>query len=675
MGRSSTASAGRHHTPSLTASSGRHRSPSSTARTGRRRGLPFTARAPRRRVPSLLVAAGALLAGCLLGAAPPAVAAPAAPAATVVPLQVTGPAEDRFNLVVLGDGYTAAELPAFRADVDRHLNVLWSVEPFASYRSYVNVWAVEAASAESGVDCDPRLDSPRRDTVLGMGFWGLCRADAPQRALQVDPRAADALAALVPGATAANRQVLALANSATYGGTGGTYATASGSNALSPLITPHELGHTLGGLQDEYDYYQRAVPGGTHQGGEPRSAHHTVLTEREMREQRAKWWRWLGEESESGGVIGRYEGGLYATKGVWRPSRHSGMKTLGYAFDQVSREVLVQKIAGKVDLVQGHAPNAAPVGADRTLWVDTLHPRRDELTVVWRVDGRPLRGTGNARTLDLRALDLAEGAHTVSARVTDPTPFVRDPAIRNSAALTRTVSWTVDTTTAVRTPHEQVPAAFTTHTDTAAPVGADAIVYADTTHPSDRTPAVRWSLDGRPVANPGNDRDLDLGALRLRPGTHRLTARIAGTDAVLGWTVDATPATARYELSEPLRRTTRPGRPAEYVYDRPFTMRLTARDDRDGHVVSQFRVNGDGWQTYYGWPTGADAPYLFTPGGTDVDGLVYGKLGRVRVVPWDDATPDYGTHTIEYRTLDAAGNTSKAGRFLVTLVPPGGGTT
>ena len=35
-----------------------------------------------------------------------------APAVTVVPIQVTGPAGSRFNLVVMGDGYTAAELPS-----------------------------------------------------------------------------------------------------------------------------------------------------------------------------------------------------------------------------------------------------------------------------------------------------------------------------------------------------------------------------------------------------------------------------------------------------------------------------------------------------------------------------------------------------------------------------------
>ncbi|MGW6389200.1 M64 family metallopeptidase [Streptomyces sp. NPDC055103] len=611
-----------------------------------------------------------LLAVGLVGAGPAAAETPTiAGGPVVVPVQTTGPADRRFNLVFMGDGYTAAEMPSFRADLERHLNTLWSIEPFASYRSYVNVWAIEAPSAESGVDCDPGLDAPLRDTALDMGFWGGCNPGSVQRLLTVDSAKAGALADLVPGTSRANRQIVALAHSSTYGGAGGSYATASGGNALSSLITPHEIGHSLGGLQDEYDYYGRGVPGGTYSGPEPSSAHHTLLTEDQMRERRAKWWRWLGEESESGGIIGRHEGGLYSTKGVWRPSRHSLMKTLGYAFDQVEREVMVRAISAKVDLVQEHTPNTTPIGADRTVWVDTLHPVGGELALTWRLDGRALT-TRDARTIDLRELDLSPGTHTLTATVTDPTPFVRDPAVRSSAALTRTVGWTVDTS--LTTPRTPVEPAFTGHTSTGDPVGARSVVHADTTHPTDRTPAVHWRLDGRTVDPTGrNDRDLDLGSLDVTPGTHKLTARIPGTDEELSWTVDARAATSSYELSTPLRTVRRPGLPVEYVYDGPFTMRLAARDDQGGAVVSQFRVDGDGWYTYYGWPTDADAPFRFSPSGTVIDDLVYGKLGRSRAVPWDDATPDYGTHTVEYRTIDAAGNVSGARSFRVTLVEPG----
>ncbi|MEV0090877.1 M64 family metallopeptidase [Streptomyces sp. NPDC050738] len=624
----------------------------------------------------VLAAAGALLAACVLGTTPSLAAsdtgaAPVTADATVLPVQTTGPADKRFNIVVLGDGYTAAELPAFRADVEKHMNVLWSTEPFASYRSYINVWAVQTPSPESGVDCDPGLDAPRRDTVLDMGFWGGCNAGSVQRLLTMNSAKATALADLVPGTVGSNRQIVALANSTTYGGAGGTYATASGGNALSSLITPHEIGHSLGGLQDEYDYYARGVAGGTYEGGEPDSAHHTLLTEQQMKDQRAKWWRWLGDKSDSGGTIGRFEGGMYDTKGVWRPSRHSMMKTLGYAFDQVEREVMTQAISAKVDLIQDRTPGTAPIGADRSVWVDTMHPVGGALDVTWQLDGHAVRSAAGARGIDLRALHLRSGTHRLSATVTDPTPFVRDPAIRASGALTRTAAWTVDTS--IRTQQAPAAAAFTDHTATTAPVGSSSVVYADTTHPATgRAPSVRWSLDGRQVHTRGNDRDLDLSALKLRPGTHTLRAGIAGSSDALTWTVDATVAEAAYALSEPLRTVRRHGKPTEYVYDGGFTMKLTATDDQQGYVVAQFRVDGDGWYTYYGWPTDASAPYRFTPGGTNIDNLVYGKLGRTRAVPWDDATPDYGTHTVEYRTVDPAGNVGPAKKFLVTLVKPKG---
>ncbi|MEU8380284.1 M64 family metallopeptidase, partial [Streptosporangium sp. NPDC048865] len=290
--------------------------------------------------------------------------------ATVVPLQVTGAPDRRFNLIVMGDGYTEDEQSAFAADTDRQLNVMWSIEPYKSYRNYFNVYRVDIVSGESGIGCDPDLAAGRKNTPLSMAFWGGCNPASVQRLITMSNSAANTYANLVTGTSGANRQILALANSGTYGGAGGAYATSSGHNSMSALIAPHEIGHSLGGLQDEYTYYTRGVEGGAYTGGEPGSVHHTLLTEQEMRDQRKKWWRWLGEPSEAGGVIGRHEGGLYFGKGVWRPSEHSIMRTLGYYYDQVSREVMTQKISAKVGLIQDGTPAASPVGADRVLWVD-----------------------------------------------------------------------------------------------------------------------------------------------------------------------------------------------------------------------------------------------------------------------------------------------------------------
>ena len=65
-----------------------------------------------------------------------------------------------------------------------------------------------------------------------MGFWGGCNPNSVQRLLTVSSTAATQYADLVAGTTAANRQILAIGNSDTCGA-GGTYATASGGNALS----------------------------------------------------------------------------------------------------------------------------------------------------------------------------------------------------------------------------------------------------------------------------------------------------------------------------------------------------------------------------------------------------------------------------------------------------------
>ncbi|MEU5881039.1 M64 family metallopeptidase [Spirillospora sp. NPDC047279] len=571
--------------------------------------------------------------------------------ATVVPIQVTGDPGKRFNLVIMGDGYTTADMPEFRAHVDKHLSDLWTIEPFKSYRSYVNVYAVEIESGESGVSCDPSLDSPRRTTPLAMAFWGGCTAQGPQRLLTMSSAAARRYADMVGGTSTANRQILALANSDTYGGAGGTYATASGGNALSALITPHELGHSLGGLDDEYDYYQRGVPGGTYEGPEPASVHHTLLTEQQMRDQKAKWWRWLGERSESGGTIGRYEGGLYSTKGVWRPSRHSMMKTLGYYFDQVARERMTQRISAKVNLVQAHTPSDARIGADRVVWLETMHPTGQDLSVSWTIDGRTVRGGDGLRNLDLRKLRLKPGVHTLTATVTDRTGFVRAPEIRSSAALTQTRTWTVDTGIETPPPGTPEPVDFTSSTPTTDPVGATDVVYAETTHPLRHAPQITWYVDGRRVR--GGDRSIDLERLRLSAGTHRLTAELGSRSRT--WTVDAERPTVTYELSKAAGTVReRPGKPAEYVFDGPFTMRLTGADDRPGAVVTEFRVDGDGWFNYFGWPTDSTAPFLFTANGTVIDHLTYGRLGT-------------GRHTIEYRAIDPAGNIGRAGEFTVTL--------
>lgn len=81
-----------------------------------------------------------------------------------------------------------------------------------------------------------------------------------------------------------------LANTTKYGGAGGEVATSSGGNAQSNQIVAHELGHSIGGLADEYDY-------GTGDPREPGEPNASTYTAAQMRERSAKWYAWLGKRT------------------------------------------------------------------------------------------------------------------------------------------------------------------------------------------------------------------------------------------------------------------------------------------------------------------------------------------------------------------------------------------
>jgi hypothetical protein len=602
----------------------------------------------------------------------PALRAQETGSATVVPISVNGDPAARFSLVVMSDGYTAAEMPKYRAHLDKHLNVLWSIEPFRSYRNYINVYSIEIASDQSGIRCDPEVaGSEKRVTPLGANFQGGC-GNPNARGILVNQNAAREYA---KRATPAFDQILVIANTDTYGGIGGGVATTSGGNSLGVLITPHELGHSLGRLQDEYTYRERGVPGGPYKGAEPPSVHHTLLTEEQMREGQKKWFRWLGDESESGGRIGRFEGGQYTTAGIWRPSKHSMMISIGYYFDQVSRERMVQRISEQVNLIAASrsVDHPVPVG-DGVIWIETAHPNFHELEITWQVDGRTVETGRNVQYLRTGELELPAGEHRVSVTVVDPTPFVRDPEIR-SKVLTATRTWTV--VKAVGTPLP-VTTAFSGATPSTRPVAGDEVIYVETANPPNRVLNVVWQVNGKPVARPAAARTLPLADLQLPPGTHTVTASLSDPASpgvvgpTLSWVVDHTSPTVSVVLSKAAETRTEADGTPHYVFDEEFTMKLEPSDDQKGYVVGEFRVNGDGWHHYYGWPDAPEGtPYKFTPRGTTIKELVYGSLSSegLSPQPWEARKPGYGTHRIEYRAIDAAGNVGQARAFMVTVRP------
>ena len=253
-------------------------------------------------------------------------------AAEVTKIHGDRDSSDAFDLVFVGDGYTTDDLATYAGNVQSKWAELSAVEPFASYKQYFNVWQINVISTESGVDHDP-AKGLLKDTALDMGFWCQGRDANTERLLCVNETKAKEYAALAPQAD----QVIALGNTTKYGGAGGSVATASGSNAQAGQIAIHELGHSIGGLADEYDY-----PYADYTGTEPTEIN---VTKDPIG---AKWGDYLGRPSPDGGVIAPVEGARYYKTGLYRPTPNSIMRTLGKEFNSIGRDAMIKAFKAKV---------------------------------------------------------------------------------------------------------------------------------------------------------------------------------------------------------------------------------------------------------------------------------------------------------------------------------------
>ena len=65
-----------------------------------------------------------------------------------------GPNGARYNIVIVGDGYRAADAAKYHADVQSFVDTLRATAPFADLWCGVNIHRVDVVSTDSGAD-DP----------------------------------------------------------------------------------------------------------------------------------------------------------------------------------------------------------------------------------------------------------------------------------------------------------------------------------------------------------------------------------------------------------------------------------------------------------------------------------------------------------------------------------------
>ena len=167
-----------------------------------------------------------------------------APAGRVFTVFENGPAATKVDLLIIGEGYTEAELPKFRADLQRLSNKLFATEPFKSRKRDFNVRALHLPAAKSGVH-QPRTRDDRRSAIsTSYNIF-----DSERYVLTMDNRALRDAASSVP-----YEFLEILVNEAYYGG-GGIFndqATTSVDSAFSEYVFVHEFGHHFAALADEY---------------------------------------------------------------------------------------------------------------------------------------------------------------------------------------------------------------------------------------------------------------------------------------------------------------------------------------------------------------------------------------------------------------------------------------
>lgn len=156
----------------------------------------------------------------------------------------SGPASAKVDLLILGEGYSAAEIPKFHADAQRLVEALFAMEPFKSRKKDFNVWAIDLPSSESGVN-RPRTNGFRRTPI--QAEFNIF--DSDRYVLTYENKALRDVASAAP-----YEFIEILVNEKKYGG-GGIFndqATATVDSAFSNYVFIHEFGHHFAALADEY---------------------------------------------------------------------------------------------------------------------------------------------------------------------------------------------------------------------------------------------------------------------------------------------------------------------------------------------------------------------------------------------------------------------------------------
>jgi hypothetical protein len=272
----------------------------------------------------------------------------------------SAPRNRAFNVVLLGDGFTAAEQPVFETVAKSMMTALLSTPPYGHLKPVINVFRVNVSSTDSGAD-DPASaggTGATARTYFDASFGG----NNIRFLLQCNETTVLTVAAeQVPEFSVA----ILVVNSTIWGGYGKTsvgsvsmYTLAAGATD----IAIHQIGHTVYGLADEFAFFAGVIDTGHehHPAVEPSEPNVTVNSDRATLK-----WGWAIAPTTAvptmsnpdcstvdnrpspvpAGTVGLFEGAHYYHCGIYRPEYDCKMRTLGVPFCRVCRQAIWDRIS------------------------------------------------------------------------------------------------------------------------------------------------------------------------------------------------------------------------------------------------------------------------------------------------------------------------------------------
>lgn len=323
---------------------------------------------------------------------------------------ISGDPSKHINFVILPDGYRQDELATFKTDAEKFVDVFFQTPPFNLYKSYFNVFIINVPSNESGADhpgtatdvTEPEHEVEDVDNYFGTTFdyYEIHRLLVPLE----DGKIYGVLSDNFP----AFDQVIILANTPHYGGSGGSFATAS-LHSASIEVTIHELGHSFAGLADEYyagDFY----------------AGERVNMTQETDPSKVKWKNWIGENE-----VGIYQHCCGGNSASWyRPHQNCKMRSLGAPFCPVCTEVIVERIHALAPPLLSFYPEEQQLSKKDlplTFGLDLIHPDPSSLSVKWEFNEEEINVSDDSIVIEADMLD--DGDNFLIAYIQDTIHLVR----------------------------------------------------------------------------------------------------------------------------------------------------------------------------------------------------------------------------------------------------------